>query len=192
MVGRKANLKVLVSKLWEVGVSIVKTTEFVQGETCRWGLAWSFLPLTKKLLTSHVTEKRNLSFMLEGIQRQFSAIHVLKSVESHFLASGASCKLNPSLFAVDVTPSTAYCDSILKNGVRNFDKTSSGQLLPKLSDGTNLMDELSFRITVFQQIPGTLLLKGSLQHSGSQLTGAFALMVQQLENALKKEVCRGT
>ncbi|PIA55725.1 hypothetical protein AQUCO_00700203v1 [Aquilegia coerulea] len=168
MVGRKANLKGLVSKLWEAGVSIVKTTEFVQGETCRWGLAWSFLPLTKKLLTSHVTEKRNLSFMLEGIQRQFSAIHVLKSVESHFLASGASCKSNPSLFAVDVTPSTEYCDSILNYGVRNIDETSSGQL----SDETNLMAELGFRITVFQQIPGTLLLKGSLQHSGSQLTGS--------------------
>lgn len=65
MVGRKANLKVLISKLWEVGATIVKTTEFVQGQTCRWGLAWSFLPASKKILPPHVAEKNNMSFMLE-------------------------------------------------------------------------------------------------------------------------------
>lgn len=65
MVGRKSNLKYLISKLWAVGVTIVKTTEFVQGKTCRWGLAWSFLPpMQKKILTS-IPEKTNISFMLE-------------------------------------------------------------------------------------------------------------------------------
>jgi len=65
MVGRKTNLKVLISKLWEVGATIVKTTEFVQGQTCRWGLAWSFLPASKKIVPSQVAEKNNMSFMLE-------------------------------------------------------------------------------------------------------------------------------
>lgn len=65
MVGRKSNLKILTSKLWEVGVSVVKTTEFVQGQTCRWGLAWSFVPPAKKIILSHVGKKRDLSFMLE-------------------------------------------------------------------------------------------------------------------------------
>lgn len=65
MIGRKANLKVLVSKLWEVGVTIMKTTEFVQGETYRWGLAWSFVPPARKVVASHVAEKSNISFMLE-------------------------------------------------------------------------------------------------------------------------------
>lgn len=64
MLGRKSNLKLLTSKLWEVGATVVKTTEFVQGQTCRWGLAWSFLPPAKKMV-SHVAEKNNLSFMLE-------------------------------------------------------------------------------------------------------------------------------
>ena len=36
MVGKKSSLKSLTSKLREVGVSVVKTTEFVQGQTCRW------------------------------------------------------------------------------------------------------------------------------------------------------------
>jgi len=65
MVGKKSNLKFLMSKLREVGVTIVKTTEFVQGQTCRWGLAWSFMPTAKRLVSSHVVEKSNLSFMLE-------------------------------------------------------------------------------------------------------------------------------
>lgn len=60
MVGRKVNLKFLVSKIREVGVTVVKTTEFVQGKTCRWGLAWSFVPPAKKIVTPNVTEKNIL------------------------------------------------------------------------------------------------------------------------------------
>lgn len=64
MVGRKTNLKTLTSKLREVGVTIVKTTEFVQGQTCRWGLAWSFLPPFTNIAKSRVVSS-DLSFMLE-------------------------------------------------------------------------------------------------------------------------------
>ncbi|KAF9622164.1 hypothetical protein IFM89_030022 [Coptis chinensis] len=185
MIGRKANLKVLVSKLWEVGVTIVKTTEFVQGETYRWGLAWSFVPPARKVVASHVAEKSNISFMLEGLQRQFSAVHVLKSVESYFLASGASCKSDPSSFVVNVTPSKEYCHLVNKNGDENVDEDTSYQLMQQTS-GSSLMDELCFESrndflfasftslhhNVFQQIPGTLLLRGSLQHRGSPLSGS--------------------
>lgn len=65
MIGRKSNLKILISKLREVGVSVVKTTEFVQGQTSRWGLAWSFVPSVKKIISSHVAAKSVLTFMLE-------------------------------------------------------------------------------------------------------------------------------
>lgn len=65
MVGKKSSLKSLMSKLREVGVTIVKTTEFVQGQTSRWGLAWSFMPPTRKPLSSHVRGNSNPSFMLE-------------------------------------------------------------------------------------------------------------------------------
>lgn len=65
MVGKKANLKHLGAKLREVGACIVKTTEFVQGKTCRWGIAWTFLEPAKKMLTSRVSEKSVQSFMLE-------------------------------------------------------------------------------------------------------------------------------
>ncbi|KAK2980581.1 hypothetical protein RJ640_029168 [Escallonia rubra] len=102
MVGRKSNLKTLISHLRSVGVSVVKTTEFVQGQTCRWGLAWSFVPPARKIISSHVAEKRVLSFTLEGLQRQYSAVNVLQAVESFFCTSGASCKLNLDSFYVDV------------------------------------------------------------------------------------------
>ena len=83
MVRRKVNLKFLISKLRKVGVTIVKTTKFVQGQTCQWELAWSLVPPSKKIISSHVTEKSFLPFMLEGCQRQFGAIHVLQSLVLH-------------------------------------------------------------------------------------------------------------
>lgn len=64
MIGRKSSLKNLISKLWEVGVTVVKTTEFVQGRTSRWGLAWSFLPPVQKSPIS-LPSKNNMSFMVE-------------------------------------------------------------------------------------------------------------------------------
>lgn len=66
MVGRKSNLNILVSELWNVGATVVKTTEFVQGRTSRWGLAWSFLPPLRKMISSQKPEENNnLSFTLE-------------------------------------------------------------------------------------------------------------------------------
>ncbi|XP_074312965.1 uncharacterized protein LOC141648313 isoform X2 [Silene latifolia] len=101
MVGKKSNLKSLTSKLREVGVTIVKTTEFVQGQTCRWGIAWSFMSPAKRIVTSHGCQKSQLSFMLEGLQRQSSAFGVLQSVESFFTRFGVSCKSNAASFTVD-------------------------------------------------------------------------------------------
>ncbi|KAL5992528.1 hypothetical protein ACLOJK_013447 [Asimina triloba] len=185
MVGRKASLKLLVSKLHEIGVTIVKTTEFVQGYTSRWGLAWSFMPSNKKI-SSQIPRTNNLSFMLEGLQRQYSAMHVLKAVESFYLASGASCKSNLSSFSVDVTALNEHCNAILNAGVQ----TSDERVDEKSVCSTRLPcpdSELSFRITVFEQIPGTLLVRGSLLHKQSSLSGKFAAMFQQLEETLRKE-----
>jgi 23S rRNA (adenine1618-N6)-methyltransferase len=65
MVGRKANLKLLMSKAREAGASVVKTTEFVQGQTARWGLAWSFIAPRDKVLRSSTPAKKHHSFMLQ-------------------------------------------------------------------------------------------------------------------------------
>lgn len=91
MVGRKSNLKFLMSKLREVGVTIVKTTEFVQGQTCRWGLAWSFMPTAKRLVPSHAAEKSNLSFMLEVCPNFFVCV-----VLNFYVMSNIAILLNAS------------------------------------------------------------------------------------------------
>lgn len=72
MVGRIANLKLLVSKARKAGASVVKTTEFVQGQTARWGLAWSFITPRKVILRSSAPAKNHHSFMLQvGIMSPF-------------------------------------------------------------------------------------------------------------------------
>lgn len=194
MVGRKANLKFLISKLREVGVTIVKTTEFVQGQTCRWGLAWSFVPPARKIVSPHVAEKNIMSFMLEGLQRQFSAFHVLQSAESFFHTSGASCELNASSFTVDVTASNDHFDAILKDELQPLDEARSCQHVQEIFNSSSCLhpplNNLCFRISVFQQIPGTLLVKGSLQHRDNPVPGAFSLIFQRLEEVLRHKFCR--
>ncbi|GAV84273.1 Methyltransf_10 domain-containing protein [Cephalotus follicularis] len=190
MVGRKSNLKFLTSKLWEVGVTTVKTTEFVQGQTCRWGLAWSFVAPDRKIISSHVNEMSNLSFMLQGIQRQFSAIDVLQSTESFFCSSGASCKLNASAFTVDITASNDQCDTIMKNGFKHLARCKHIQETSSSSSLHIPLNDICFRISIFQQIPGTLLVKGSLQHRDSPVSGVLSSIVQHLEEALKYKFCR--
>ncbi|KAE9447389.1 hypothetical protein C3L33_20732, partial [Rhododendron williamsianum] len=180
MVGRKSNMKILMSKLREVGVTIVKTTEFVQGQTCRWGLAWSFMPPAKKVISSHVAEKSVLSFTLEGLHRQYSAIHVLQSVETFLCGAGATCKSNASAFTLDITASNDHFDAILKNELSNLSEPAPCQYKEVVSNGSGCshlpLNDLSLRITVFQQIPGTLLVRGSLQHRESPAAG-FAIPV---------------
>ncbi|XP_058191215.1 uncharacterized protein LOC131308320 isoform X3 [Rhododendron vialii] len=138
MVGRKSNMKILMSKLREVGVTVVKTTEFVQGQTCRWGLAWSFMPPAKKVISSHITEKSVLSFTLEGLQRQYSAIHVLQSVETFFCGAGATCKSNASAFTLDITASNDHFDAILKNELSNLSEPAPCQYKEVVSNGSGL------------------------------------------------------
>lgn len=53
------------------------------------------------------------SLNLKGLQRQFSAINVLQSIESFFLTIGASCKSSVSAFSVDVRYFYHICIAIL-------------------------------------------------------------------------------
>ncbi|XP_047250595.1 ribosomal RNA large subunit methyltransferase F isoform X2 [Capsicum annuum] len=188
MVGRKTNLKVLISKLWEVGATIVKTTEFVQGQTCRWGLSWSFLPASKKIVPSHVAEKNNLSFMLEGLQRHQSAFDVLQSVESYFYSIGASSKLDSASFKVDVTLSAEQCNSILKTQTQNGNEQD---ILISANCPSDQLNDMRLRVSVFQQIPGTLLVKGLLLQKEILVPGVFSVIFQQLQEVLKSKFSKG-
>nr|KYP50271.1 Putative methyltransferase METT10D [Cajanus cajan] len=206
MLGKKSNLKYLISKLWEVGVAIVKTTEFAQGRTYRWGLAWSFLtPMQKSSIS--LPDKKNMSFTLElqfltsiafkfthslGLQRQHGAFNVLEAVKFYFSSHGLSCKLNTSSFTVDVAASKDECDSILRNELPIINKSMDFQPIRETSNGTSLnssLERLCFRISVFQQIPGTLLVKGSLQDRNSPLSGTFSVIFQKVEEALRNKFC---
>jgi hypothetical protein len=42
MLGRKADMKTLLTQLQDNNIVNVRTTEFYQGRTTRWGIAWSF------------------------------------------------------------------------------------------------------------------------------------------------------
>ncbi|XP_057420367.1 uncharacterized protein LOC130714487 [Lotus japonicus] len=182
MAGRKSSLKDLISKLWKVGVTIVKTTEFVQGRTSRWGLAWSFLTPVQKPSIS-MPNKNNMSFTLEGLQRQHSAINVLEAVKSYFSLHGLSCTVNTSSFTVEVVASKDDCDSICKSDLPVINNPQDFQPTKETSNGSRLC----LRISVFQQIPGTLLVKGSLQDRNSPLSGSFSAIFQKLEEALRNK-----
>ncbi|KAF3336145.1 methyltransferase-like protein 16 isoform X1 [Carex littledalei] len=138
MVGRKVNLKFLISKIREARATVVKTTEFVQGQTSRWGLAWSFLPPKRNLISPNAPIKTNFSFMLEGLPRKAGAFQVLKSVETFFFSTGASCKSDMTSFSVNVTLSDEQTGKMLNDGTkRNW---------PDILDSA--VDGLSFHITV--------------------------------------------
>lgn len=66
MVGRKTNLKPLVARARAAGATMVKTTEFVQGRTSRWGLAWSFASPAKAIAgVKGAAKASRMSFTLE-------------------------------------------------------------------------------------------------------------------------------
>ncbi|XP_073140433.1 uncharacterized protein [Henckelia pumila] len=195
MVGRKSNLRLLVAELWENGVTVVKTTEFVQGMTSRWGLAWSFLPASRTTIPSQGIEKNNQSFMLEGLQRQYNAFHVLQSIESFLSCSGAACKLDAGAFRIDITASREQFDTMLKTekGYKKEDDSFHHELQTNNpSDDQHIKsDALCFRISVFQQIPGTLLIRGTLHERESSNSGLFSLIFQHLEQVLRNKFCYG-
>ncbi|XP_042000229.1 U6 small nuclear RNA (adenine-(43)-N(6))-methyltransferase-like [Salvia splendens] len=183
MVGRKLNLNILVSELWKVGATVVKTTEFVQGRTSRWGLAWSFLPVSRKISSSQKVEENNLSFMLEGLQRQHGAFHVLQYVESYLSSNGASSKLDAAAFNVDITISRNQINTILKPETCDLSNSSN--------NNHGEVDSLVFRITVFQQHPGALLVRGKLLERSTSISAMFSLIFRRLKEVLTTKFCPG-
>ncbi|XP_057840111.2 uncharacterized protein LOC131049995 isoform X2 [Cryptomeria japonica] len=193
MVGRKVNLKYLTSSLRKAGVTMVQTTEFVQGRTSRWGLAWTFISPSKgSICVLPATEKTNQSFMLEGLQRSCTALQVLQSVEQFFQAFSASCKVDLSSFSVTVSFPDANCkeainDISLKYGIKSMD-----EIAPKIIQGKNIIDSwpqgLTFRVSVFEQSPGTLLVKGLLMKKEISSSGTFSVLLLQLEETLNEKL----
>mmetsp|Transcript_39630 Transcript_39630/g.64246 ORF Transcript_39630/g.64246 Transcript_39630/m.64246 type:complete len:361 (+) Transcript_39630:268-1350(+) len=58
MLGRKVSLKPLKEKLHSYGITNIRLTEFIQGRTTRWGIAWSFTDEGKdELLKTHAAAR---------------------------------------------------------------------------------------------------------------------------------------
>jgi hypothetical protein len=59
MVGLKCHLSGLKSELEKAGVTSSTHTEFSQGHTTRWGLAWTFLPeLNLEIIPKNANKKK--------------------------------------------------------------------------------------------------------------------------------------
>ncbi|KAK8953708.1 hypothetical protein KSP40_PGU004079 [Platanthera guangdongensis] len=183
MVGRKANLKSLISKLREVGVSIVKTTEFVQGHTTRWGLAWSFIPPSKTFISSNTPLKSRSSFTLEVYQSCFFGIDGLIAASFVLCSHPHGLKLNLGCVLINVTISGFSCKSdLLSFSIRvNISLENGVDLLKvaeKQSSNTPTESQCAFCVSVLEQIPGTVLVRWSsvtkdTPVSGSQYSSSF-------------------
>ncbi|XP_066244910.1 U6 small nuclear RNA (adenine-(43)-N(6))-methyltransferase [Euwallacea similis] len=112
MVGQKSHLPALKKSLRQAGVGSFKETEFCQGNTTRWGLAWTFLEcnlqkapdmvkLATKPLKSHVPlffEVPDLENQPEHVAKVTDAFLLMfKNLEMTFEAVGRN-KLHPRYF----------------------------------------------------------------------------------------------
>ncbi|EFJ19446.1 hypothetical protein SELMODRAFT_110877 [Selaginella moellendorffii] len=164
MVGKKSSLKALKAEIRGCGATMVKTTEFVQGKTSRWGLAWSFSSAGavksgsgRSCFGTGTSSSGSFSFVLEGIDRKCSALEVLGDLGSHLEAGGVACKIDAASFAITGTPGDQR---------EGFDQRNS--------DGKS-----EFKATLFQQSPGCLLVKIWISKAGR----SSSLLVSALESS---------
>ncbi|CAI5708430.1 unnamed protein product [Hyaloperonospora brassicae] len=67
MVGRKASLRKLLALLREMKVRSTRTTEFFQGRTKRWGVAWTFAECVADMTSGKVLGKRKEAHRRQGL-----------------------------------------------------------------------------------------------------------------------------
>lgn len=181
MVGRKVNLKVLILELRKKGVRMLRTTEFVQGRTCRWGLAWSFNPPEESLLSQRVipTNTSRMSFMLEGLPRHCRAYDVLQKLVFYVHEYGASCKVDMTTFSLK----GSFQDQLEK-------QQKEAPQYEVVAPSTKGSSNPHFTLSVFEQAPGALLIKGMLLAEKSRLAGTFSTMLSSVEQNLKQHFVR--
>ncbi|BBN05061.1 U6 snRNA m6A methyltransferase [Marchantia polymorpha subsp. ruderalis] len=180
MVGRKVNLNAITSRLRAVGVTMLRTTEFVQGRTSRWGIAWSFAPVQQNVvLPRRISGSNKVSFMLEGINRQVSATDVLQELSKQLQAYGATNAVNIQSFSL-----SGELPIHLEEQQGRFDVPSATKLEDEVND-TNKSRRIPFQASVLQQVPGTLVIKASLM-KGEGPSGIFSSLFDRVEAGLKE------
>ncbi|CAM6128485.1 unnamed protein product [Calypogeia fissa] len=185
MVGRKVNIKLLSATLRARNVTMLRTTEFVQGRTSRWGIAWSFSPAQTQVasIPSRVLGKSNISFMLEGVDRKCGAWDILQALSEKLRQFGATVTVDTASFSITGTLSTEVDEfhAELPSKELQGDKD-----LPLPQSNTANKTALSFKASVFQQAPGSLVIKSSLSKTDGS-SGAFSSLFERVELALKKQ-----
>lgn len=117
----------------------------------------------------------------QGLRRGNGAFQVLKSAEAFFCASNLSCKTDSVSFSIDVTLSDEQTQAARLDG-----DNLPGSVEDDPTKLHSTVTGASFRISVFEQMPGTLLIKGSLLNKS--LSGTFTSLFSQLEETLKTEL----
>ena len=95
MLGLKKNLILFVDRLRSMNIESFTTTEFVQGKTVRWAVAWSFkhnlrlfkdhneMSKTSKNVLTHVIASGNFKETCENLKRIFSTLQIdAKEIEN--------------------------------------------------------------------------------------------------------------
>lgn len=90
--------------------------------------------------------------------------------------------------AVLVTLSDEQCNSILKTQTQNGNEQD---MLISANCPSDQLNDMRLRVSVFQQIPGTLLVKGLLLQKEIPLPGVFSVIFQQLQEVLKSKFSKG-
>ncbi|KAL5199214.1 hypothetical protein ABZP36_020417 [Zizania latifolia] len=112
------------------------------------------------------------------LRRECGAFQVLKSAETFLHASNLSCKTDSSLFSIDVTLSDEQAQATTLHGDSDSVEGNTTKLHSAVTG-------ISFHILLFEQMPGTILVKGSLLNKA--LSDIFASTFSQLEDTLKME-----
>eukprot|EP00897_Mesotaenium_endlicherianum_P002790 jgi/Mesen1/2539/ME000161S01589 len=171
LVGRKVNLSTLKQQLQRhPRVAVVKTVEFRQGRTTRWGLAWSCTPVTTFASTSVVLREHTsprMSFTLQGLTRRDAAAHVAASLAACVQSVGAtSCSLDKASLCVS---GTYQCSSTGTATAAEREPPGKRQRI-SVDDGggaTKAPLSFSFRAQVYEQAPGSLTVAASVASSSS-------------------------
>lgn len=113
-------------------------------------------------------------------------------MEHFFQACNASCKVDLSSFSVTVSFPDTNCKEAINDISLKYCIKSMGEIAPEVIEGKNTLDSwqqgLAFRVSVFEQSPGTLLVKGSLMKKEISSSGTFSVLLLQLEEALNEKL----
>ncbi|KAG0478861.1 hypothetical protein HPP92_013580 [Vanilla planifolia] len=117
-----------------------------------------------------------------GLNRQCGAFQVLKAVESFFLDKGVPCKIDSSSFCINVNLNNVQDNTANEMGLSDLLKDAENHST-KVSNGSSC----AALVSVFEQIPGTILVRCSPFGKDGTVSGLLSSLFIHLEEHLRKE-----